>query len=69
MNRNPLMKQAYLAPRIEVLPLETENLMQFSGQHKPIDPGQGGGDAKHSDFFEEEDADTWENDNIWNPQP
>lgn len=69
MKRKQLTKQVYLASCIEVLSVETENLMQFSGQHKPIVPGQGGGDAKHSDFFEEEDADTWENYNIWDHQP
>jgi hypothetical protein len=49
-------KQAYLCPKVEIVDIEMENLMQqASGNHSPI--GQGGtyGDAKQGNFMDEDE--------------
>jgi hypothetical protein len=49
-------KQAYLCPKVEIVGVEMENLMQqVSGNHSPI--GQGGtyGDAKQGNFVDEDE--------------
>lgn len=49
-------KQAYLCPKVEIVGVEMENLMQqASGNHSPI--GQGGtyGDAKQGNFVDEDE--------------
>lgn len=49
-------KQAYLCPRVEIVGVEMENLMQqASGNHKPIGQGGNYGDAKQGLFMDEDE--------------
>lgn len=56
MKQVEFRKQAYLCPKVEIVDVEMENLMQqASGDHTPI--GQGGthGDAKQGNFMDEDE--------------
>ncbi|MBB1551919.1 MAG: transposase [Prevotella sp.] len=65
MNKKRVSTRAYTVPQVSVYELEKGcSLMHtsFDGQHKPGNPGGRTGDAKHNDFFDDEDWEEEEND-------
>lgn len=60
------MKKPYTAPRITVMPLQTESLLEIISLPVGPGPAPGGGDAKGGDFDLDDDEDVEElNRNPW----